>query len=225
MQYLLTASPSFSFANTLPPNYNASMKPRLIIQQKITPIVNKYFIYEPSADDTGALKALAQQKRIAFKEKVNFYSDQAKSNLTFTFRAEKVMDIHGRFFVEDVNGRKIGAFRKVFGKSLLMSTWRILDDSGNEIYEIRENNQTLAIFRRFGGEVPVVGFLVEILMLFLKYHFEVIDLKTGQEVGIYRKTKLIRDHYEMSLTDDAVNSVDWRTWAALGVALDALQSR
>lgn len=168
---------------------------------------------------------LAQQKRLAFKEKVLVYTDDKRDRLAFTFRAEKVMDIHGRYFVEDQNGKLLGMFKKEFAASLLNSTWKILDVNGNEQYVVRESNQVLAVMRRFAGQIPIIGELVELVLLFFRYHFTFIDLRTQQEVGTYRKQTLLRDHYLLSTDDSLWGSVDWRVLAALSVALDALQSR
>lgn len=206
--------------------YTNSMKPRLIIEQKITAFVNKYMVYGTSVDGAKSdLLALAQQKRIALKEKVTFYSDESKSSVSFSFRAEKVLDVHGRYFVEGQSGEQVGVFRKVFGQSLAVSTWRIMDDAGNDVLEIKESNVALAIARRYGGWIPIVGDLIEILTLFLKYHFVFVDIRTGEVVGKYEKTTLFRDHYTLSCTDEVWTTNDWRTLAAMGVALDALQSR
>lgn len=202
------------------------MQPRLIIEQKITAFTNMYRVFE--ADGQGAKQgmfAFAQQKRLAFKEKVTFYQDESKVREAFTFRAEKVFDVHGRYFIEDVNGEMVGMFRKVFGKSLLNSTWILMDRDGNELIEVSESNMFLAFMRRFGGWIPIVGDLIDILTLFLRYHFKFVDLRSGEEVGMYQKTTLFRDHYRLSLTDGAMQAVDPRVYAAFGVALDALQSR
>ena len=89
------------------------MKPRLIVEQKITAFVNKYAVYTATEDGhKDQLVALAQQKRIALKEKITFYTDESKQEIAFSFRAEKVMDIHGRYLVEDAHGNLIGAFKK-----------------------------------------------------------------------------------------------------------------
>lgn len=203
-----------------------NMKPQLYIEQKITAFVNKYKIL--GVTETGepaGLIAMAQQKRLAFKEKVTFYSDESQNQLAFTFRAEKVMDIHGRYFVEDMNGQLGGMFRKLFGQSLAVSTWRLMDVSGNDIFEIKESNVTLAVLRRFGGWIPIVGDVIELVTLFLKYHFVVVDLNTNQIVGKYEKTTLFRDHYKFSMTDEAYAKLPWQAFAAMGVGLDALQSR
>jgi hypothetical protein len=202
------------------------MEPRLVVQQKITAFVNKYKVFGANGDGTAAsLVALAQQKRLAFKEKVMFYTDEKRDKLSFTFRAEKVLDVHGRYFVEDANGKLLGMFKKEFMSSLVNSTWKILDIEGNEQYMIRESNQVIAVLRRFIGQIPILGDIGELVMMFFKYHFEFVDVRTGQVVGMYQKTKLIRDHYTLSMTNEAWGSTDWRVFAAMSVALDALQSR
>lgn len=198
------------------------MPPRFIIQQKITAFVNRYAIYGIAEHgEKGDFIALAQQKRMAFKEKVTFYSDEAKSSVAFTFRAEKVMDIHGRYFVEDANGQLIGAFKKDFTKSLLKSTWDILDASGQPTLTVTESSNILAFLRRFGGFLPFVGDAAQMI----PYHFVFRDVQSGQEVGRYQKLTLFRDHYKLSMDDAAFARQDWRVLAALAVGLDALQSR
>jgi hypothetical protein len=202
------------------------MKPRLIIEQKITAFTNIYRVFGAAENgEKASLVALAQQKRLAFKEKVSFYSDEEKSRLAFTLRAEKVLDVHGRYLVEDENGQVVGSFKKVFKSSLLNSTWKIMDADDNELYTVRESNMTLAIIRRIAGWLPYIGDLVEIIVLFFRYHFVFTDIKTGEPIGKYQKTTLFRDHYTLSTTDEAFSRVDWRVLAAMGVGLDALQSR
>lgn len=202
------------------------MKPRLLVQQKITPLVNRYVIYTPGTDgNEGNLLALAQQKRLAFKEKVTFYGDEQKSQELFGFRAEKAMDIHGRFFVEDADGATIAMFRKEFKKSLFNSTWVLMDADSNDKFIIKESNMVLAVIRRIVGWVPFIGEILDLIVALFRYHFVFINIASGEEVGSYRKTALFRDHYELSLTDDAYAALDWQVYAAMSVALDALQSR
>lgn len=202
------------------------MRPRLIIQQKLTAFVNKYNIYDATEMGTaGNLLGLAQQKRFSFKEKVMFYTDEKRDKLAFTFRAEKIMDVHGRYFVEDAKGTLVGMFKKEFVSSLVSSTWKILDTAGNEKYIVKESNLALALLRRFGGDLPFVGGLIELIVLFFKYHFVFIDIATGEVMGTYTKTTLIRDHYRLDATDELWSAIDWRVLAAMGVGLDALQSR
>ena len=202
------------------------MQPRLIVQQKISAMVNKYRIFTPVPDGgNGNLVALAQQKRLALKEKVLFYTDEKRDKLSFTFRAEKTFDVHGRYFVEDANGKLLGVFKKEFTESLINSTWKILDADGGELFVIRESNQVLAILRRFLGWIPLVGEIAEMVLAFFKYHFDISRSGSGELVGRYRKTTTFRAHYMLETTDALWDTTDWRVLAAIGVALDALQSR
>jgi hypothetical protein len=202
------------------------MKPRLFIEQKITPFVNQYKIF--GADEIGnqaGITAFAQQKRLAFKEKVTFYTDEQKTATAFTFRAEKVFDVHGRYIVEDENGAVIGMFKKEFKKSLISSTWKVLDPDEKELFMVAESSTALALFRRYSSWLPVVGDIIELVTLFLKYHFVFTKPDSEEIAGRYEKTTLLRDHYTMSMSDDSYASCDWRVLAAMGVGLDALQSR
>lgn len=201
------------------------MKPRLIVEQKITAFVNRYEIYSTNTEgDKDQLVGFAEQKRLTFKEKVTFYTDKTKQQIAFSFRAEKVLDVHGRYFVESAEGEAIGAFKKQFGRSLINSTWDILGKNDQPTLTISENNQALAIIRRFGGWIPIIGEIIEIITAFLRYHF-VFKTPAGKEVGMYRKTTLFFDRYRLEMTDEAYSAHDWRVLAAMAVALDALQSR
>lgn len=202
------------------------MQPRMIIEQKITLLANQYRIY--SADANGQkqqLIAFAQQKRLALKEKIEFYSDESKQQKIFQFRAEKVLDIHGRFLVEDPANQLIGAFKKDFGQSLAVSTWHILGQNDQPMYTVAENNVTVAVLRRFIGEIPLIGMFAEIAMAFVKYHFAFKPYGGSDVQGMYQKTTLFRDHYLFSATDQLTQVVDWRVLVSMSVALDALQSR
>ncbi len=202
------------------------MNPKLVVEQKITAFANKYLIYSAQPDgNKGDLLALAEQKRFAFREKVTFFSDETKSKAVFTFRAEKVVDVHGNYLVEDEEGKVVGSFKKEFAKSLINSTWNIQDKSGQPILNISESNQALAILRRYGGLIPLLGVISEIVTALLRYHFDFREIATKQAVGKYQKTKLFRDHYLLSMNDDTYSQTDWRVFAAFAVALDALQSR
>ncbi|HEY1064156.1 MAG TPA: hypothetical protein VGE30_02540, partial [Candidatus Saccharimonadales bacterium] len=121
--------------------------------------------------------------------------------------------------------QQIGAFRKDFKKSLVASTWLLLDADGNPTIKLSESNSFLAVMRRYAGFIPFVGEFIDILMMFFRYHFSIMTAATNEEVGEYRKTRLFYDHYELSVSDETYAMQDWRTWAAIAVALDALQSR
>ena len=192
-----------------------------VIRQRVTMMVNRYEIHR--SDGTGAelgLLCFAEQKRMALKEHVTFYTDAAKTHPLFGFRARKVIDLGSGYDVVDAADAPIGWFRKDFGASLASSTWHLRDAAGIECTG-SERNAKVAVLRRIWDFVPVLGD-VPVPWLF---HF---DFRTSGGEVVLSSTKRVgvRDVYHVDLATLADGRrLDWRVGAAMAVALDALQSR
>ena len=191
--------------------------PAFSMKQRITMMANKYELIATNPDGTdGPLLAFAQQKRMAFKEEVTFYTDDRKAQVVFSFKARKRLDLGSGYDVFDATGQPIGWFKKEFGKSLLRSSWQ-LTSAGIES-DGTERNPTIAIVRRVWEFVPFVG---EIPLPFI-FHFDFTDRASGQPVLSVERKISVRDRYRATVQD---NRLDFRVAAAMTVALDALQSR
>ncbi|MDX2971822.1 LURP-one-related/scramblase family protein [Kribbella solani] len=191
--------------------------PKFSMKQRITLMANKYELIATNPDGSdGALLAFAQQKRMAFKEQVTFYTDDTKTQPVFSFKARKTIDLGSGYDVYDANGQPIGWFKKEFGKSLLRSSWQ-LSAAGVEA-DGTERNATIAIVRRVWEFVPFVG---EIPLPFI-FHFDFTDRGSGRPVLSVERKVSVRDRYRIDVQDQRL---DFRVAAAMTVALDALQSR
>ncbi len=194
---------------------------RFTIKQKITMMVNRYEIRSVNPDGgEGPLIAMAQQKRMAFKEQVTFYADEARTQPVFGFKARQRMDLAATYDVTDAAGMPIGSFRKEFAKSLLRSTWQLTTTDGLQATGT-ERNQNVAIARRVWEMVPIIS---EIPSPFL-FHFD-FTAPDGSIVLSSVRKRTLRDRYDVELpTSPSGWRLDWRVGAAMAVALDALQSR
>ncbi|MDP9494955.1 MAG: hypothetical protein M3P87_06915 [Actinomycetota bacterium] len=191
--------------------------PNFFMRQKITVMVNRYEILSANPDGSeGPLLAFAQQKRMSFKEEVTFYADVAKTTKLFSFKARHGLDVRAEHDVFDADGNTLGWFKKDFAASLLRSTWQMTYDGVQT--RGQERNQTIAILRRVWDFIPVVG---DVWIPFV-FHFDFIDVATGQPVFISERKKSIRDRYIVNVPDPRL---DFRVAASMAVALDALQSR
>lgn len=191
--------------------------PAFSMLQRITMMANKYELIATNPDGTdGPLLAFAQQKRMAFKEEVTFYTDDTKSRVVFSFKARKRLDLSSGYDVFDASGQAIGWFKKEFGKSLLRSSWQLATDGIQA--DGTERNQTIAIIRRIWDFVPFVG---EIPLPFI-FHFDFTDRSSGQHVMSVERKISLRDRYHVKVSDPRL---DFRAAAAMTVALDALQGR
>jgi uncharacterized protein YxjI len=181
--------------------------PAFFVSQRLTMMVNRYEIRTVGADGKpGQLMAMAQQKRLAFKEQVTFYADEQRTRAVFSFKARKAIDLGSGYDVTDEAGAPLGFFRKDFGKSLLRSTFHIsgpgIDATG------QERNQLVAIARR----------LVDFPFAF---HFDFVD-PAGQLVMSVERQFSMRDRYTVNVPDPRL---DFRLAAAMAVGLDALMGR
>ncbi len=187
---------------------------RFIIKQRITVMVNRYEIRGwGETGSEGELLALAQQKRMAFKDEVTFYADEGRATPLFSFKADKRLDLAARYEVLDDGGNSLGWFRKEFGKSLLRSTWHLGSDGVEAVGQ--ERSAGVAIARRAWELLPVD------LPSPFRFHFDFVDA-AGEIVLTSQRQRSLRDRYEVSVPGARL---DGRVAAAMAVALDAFQSR
>lgn len=189
------------------------------VDQLIRPIANLYRIsvLGPDGASAGEPLAFVRQKKLALKEDIRFFADDSEHEELFRIKARQVFEVRGRFDVTTPQGERIGSLEKVFGRSLLRSTWRVHDALEQEVAYVQEKSTPVAILRRLIDFVPY-GELVPIL-------FQFTVQMDGREVGELRRPVGLRDRYILRLGGDPERRIDRRLAVALAVALDALQSR
>lgn len=195
---------------------------RLFMQQKFAPLVNRYTISTVGSDgkSPGEFLCKVQQKRLKIREQITFYADEAQTTPVLQLKARRVLEFRGVTDVLLPDGQVIGVLRKVFGQSLVRSTWEVQDSFGNVVAVAQESNLFIAILRRVWGLIPVVG---DVPFL-IPFHFD-IAAPGGHPLGTYRRIVGIRDRYVLDLTGDKQRVLDRRVAMAFTVALDALQDR
>jgi hypothetical protein len=189
------------------------------VDQLIRPVANLYRIsvLGPDGASAGEPLAFVRQKKLAIKEDIRFFADDSEQEELFRLKARQLLELRGRYDVTTPAEERIGVLEKVFGRSLLRSTWRVLDAQEQEVALVQEKSMPVAILRRVIDLVPY-GELVPIV-------FQFIILMDGREVGELRRPLGLRDRYILRLGGDPERRVDRRVAVALAVALDALQSR
>lgn len=182
--------------------------PRFFVKQHFTVLVNRYTIVESLDDGSeGRMLAFAQQKRLAMREKVTFYEDEARTRPLFGFRARQVIDVAAAYDVTTADGSVVGSFEKDFAASLLRSSFH-LRAPGLEAYG-QERSMLVAVLRRV-AELP------------LPVHFTFNDATTGAPVLTSQRQLSLRDRYTVEVPDARV---DFRLAASLAVGVDALLGR
>lgn len=189
-------------------NASAQHLDRFFVKQRLTMMVNRYEIREANPDGSeGRVLAIAQQKRMAFKEQVTFYADEARTQAVFSFRARQALDLGATYDVTDGAGNSLGTFQKDFAASLLRSSFH-LTGPGIDAYG-QERNQVIGIIRRF-VDFP------------FSFHLDFTDKQSGQVVMSSERQFSLRDRYTVTVPDARL---DFRLAAAMAVGLDALLQR
>ena len=202
---------------------NPAEHDRFVLRQRWAPMVNRYEFYVPGEDGApDAPVCFVQQKRFKFKEDIRFYTDSSKQVEVMRIKARQRFDPRARYDITDSNGQRIGEIQKVFGESLLRSTYRIYDAAGVETAKITENSLVVAIIRRTVGFLPWVGAVAEWLPI--PYHF--VFKRGDYELGENRRRLFkIRDIYDIDMSGDPERTLDRRLVLAAVVGMDALQAR
>ncbi|GAA2171937.1 hypothetical protein GCM10009846_07880 [Agrococcus versicolor] len=183
---------------------------RITVRQKLSLTVNRFEIRAGGKD--GPILGVAQQKRLALKEQVTFFADEARTQPVFSFKARQAIDLGATYDILDPQGQQLGWFQKDFGKSLLRSTFNVgvpsqgLEGSGHE------RNQVLAILRRFSD----IGWPI---------HFD-FTAKDGTPILSIERAWAVRDNYDVTMPAAPNGArLDWRVAASLAVAVDVLMQR
>lgn len=182
--------------------------PLFYVRQKLAMTTNRYAVHAADpGGGVGQLMGVAQQKRMALREQVTFYTDETRSRAVFGFRARTALDLGAGYDVTDESGAPLGFFRKDFGASLLRSTFHL--EGPGYTGTGQERSQVVALVRRF-TDLP-----------FLPVHFDYVD-PTGTPLLSVERQATVRDVYTVRVPDPRV---DFRVAAAVAVAMDALLGR
>mgnify|MGYP000921699472 CR=1 FL=1 len=182
--------------------------PAFYVKQKFAMTTNRYQLFAVAPDGGfGQLMGHAEQKRLAFKEEVTFYTDETKTRAVFSFKARKKIDLNAGYDIYDEARTQIGFFRKDFGASLLRSTFHV--EGAGYTGTGQERSQAVAITRRF-LDIP-----------FLPIHFDFVGAQ-GEPLLTVERQGSVRDKYTVHVPD---SRVDFRVAAAIAVGLDALMQR
>jgi uncharacterized protein YxjI len=182
--------------------------PTFFVKQKLAMRTNRYEIIAPTPDGTsGVPVAVAQQKRLALKEEVTFFTDETRTQRVFSFKARRMMDLNAGYDIFDDQQQQIGFFRKDFGASLLRSTFHI--EGPGFAGRGQERSEVVALVRRF-MDIP-----------FLPIHFDFVA-SDGHPLIAVERQMTVWDRYTVHVPDPRV---DFRIAAAVAVAMDALMAR
>lgn len=122
---------------------------------KITTFSNDFLAF----DANGNTVAYVRQKMLKIFEEVQVYSDDSRSELNYTIRANKWLDFSATYTFTNRTGIEIGRIVRKGWASLWKSHYEILDERQQQDLLIREENPWAKVFDSILGEIPGLGML------------------------------------------------------------------
>ena len=185
-----------------------------VLRQKVKLVINQYEFSLPDGGAPSEPFCFVEQKRFKFKEDIRFFVDESKTQELLRIKARQRFDTRATYDITDENGAKIGEIQKVFGASLLRSTFRINDAAGNEVMTSTEKSLGVALGRRAVGFIPYVDNVANWLPI--PYHFV---MQRGEQILGENRRQIgkLRDVYTIDMTADSPRTVDRRLVLALAV--------
>ena len=196
---------------------------RFILRQRVRLVINQYQFSIPDGAGDGEPFCFVEQRRFKFKEDIGFFTDETKTTELMRIKARQRFDPRATYDITTPTGDVIGTIQKVFGASLLRSTFVLRANAGGLEVTARERSLPVALFRRLIGFVPYVGGYSDWLPIAYDFEYTASD---GTDLGVNRRRRWQwRDIYEMDLSADTERLLDRRLALASAVGMDALMAR
>ena len=158
-----------------------------------------------AVDSSGDTVFYVKQKLFKFKENIEIYSDDTKTKLLYTLKADRVIDYSPELSLIDTDGNKKGSIKRLGRKSIWRSTY-VLNDN-HETYRVTELNPWTKVIDTLFSEIPFIGLLGG---FFFHPKYNVVNESNNETVAILSKeSNLFEGKYVFDAS--AANHTDSRS--------------
>lgn len=112
-----------------------------------------------ATDGQGKSVAYVRQKMFKLKENIEIFSDESKSQLNYTIKADRWLDFSAAYAFYDANGGVFGKIARKGWRSIWKAKYEIIDQNDNLQYTIGEENGWVKVMDSMLGEIPILGML------------------------------------------------------------------
>ena len=110
-----------------------------------------------ATDATGKTIAYVKQKMFKFKEEIKIYSNESKTKVNYSIKADKWLDFSAAYAFKDENGKEFGKVARKGWRSIWKAHYDIIDENQKQQYNISEENPWVKVFDSVLGEIPILG--------------------------------------------------------------------
>lgn len=164
-------------------------------------------------DQAGTLVGIVKQKAFKLKEDIRVYGDENMTQEVMVIQARQIMDFSAAYDIWDSRTQqKLGALRRKGWSSIIRDEWQVLDPEDRELGKVIEDNQIMALLRRFLSNLIPQNF--DMIMFDGR---RVVDFRQAFNPFIYSMT--------IDFTVDPHGSLDKRMGIAAGILIATIEGR
>lgn len=119
----------------------------------------KFWALAPQISVVDAQEQLSfyiRQKLFKFKEVINVFADENRSQQLYTIKADRIIDFSARYNFADNNGSYLGSVKRRGLRSIWRTYYEIFD--GEQVMMlIQEENPWVKVLDAFFSEIPIIG--------------------------------------------------------------------
>lgn len=171
-------------------------------------------------DATGDTKAFVKQKLFKFKEHVEVFSDENRTEILYNIRANKWLDFNTTYSFVNAKEQNIGRLARKGWRSLWKASYELYDEKDQQDLLIQEKNAWVKVMDGILCEIPVAG-------LFSGYLFNpsyTVKRPDGTLVATFTKKPSFFGR-KFTLTQDAPFEAGEEQRIQLGLMMMALLER
>ncbi len=110
-----------------------------------------------ATDARGNSVAYVRQKMFKLKENIQIFSDESKSQLNYTIKADRWLDFSAAYAFLDKNEKVFGKIARKGWRSIWKAKYNIIDENNNPQYSISEENGWVKVMDSLLGEIPILN--------------------------------------------------------------------
>lgn len=120
---------------------------------KVTSLSNDFV----ATDSTGKTLAYVRQKMFKLKEDIQIFSDETKSKVNYSIKADRWLDFSAAYSFYDDQGTTIGKIARKGWRSLWKAQYEIIDQNDKLQYTVSEENGFVKVFDSLLGQIPIIS--------------------------------------------------------------------
>jgi len=149
MSELLDNETTFQTQNIATRNFAYPLK----MSFKIGTLANDFVM----KDANGSTVNYVRQKMFKFIDEIQVFSNESKSELCYTIKANKWIDFSASYLFTDASGNKLGRVARKGMASIWKARYEIFDENDNYLFLVQEDNGWTKVFDAIMGELPIIS--------------------------------------------------------------------